>query len=288
MRKPSFELAKANLPLVKFKPDDFFQETVMEASHRIYKEEPQKKPQREEFYSAFDCYGANIYKIANEFGKELDKVNLKISSSFIPDHDFVCIEFPDELGFELFAGRWVYSVYIHSELIKRHDGTQKREVWLYYPLYDALGNVLSLDLIHNIITIDDGKDLDDIVKEEMAWKAKMDSNLIYNQKVFTSFLQYVLKCILYIESGDPDLRSYHAPSPPKTKKAKKIRLWEREHFNDPQVNLILVGFNWKKPIIYNVDKTLVSGHFRWQPIGEDRKGYKLIWINQHERHYNKV
>lgn len=48
------------------------------------------------------------------------------------------------------------------------------------------------------------------------------------------------------------------------------------------------GSQLKKMIPATTGKEIdVSGHFRWQPYGHERKFLKLIWINEHQRVYNK-
>mgnify|MGYP000533243118 CR=1 FL=1 len=52
--------------------------------------------------------------------------------------------------------------------------------------------------------------------------------------------------------------------------------------------MTFVGYDWKKPRVFGVESTTVTGHFRWQPYGPGRTQVKLIWISQHERHFKDV
>jgi hypothetical protein len=90
--------------------------------------------------------------------------------------------------------------------------------------------------------------------------------------------------MVYLGSGDPDLREFRAPRPT-TQNPKKLKRWFKEHENKSLVDMTLVGFTWKKPRIYQVGETLVTGHPRWQPWGPGKTKVKLIWIEPHVRHY---
>jgi hypothetical protein len=56
--------------------------------------------------------------------------------------------------------------------------------------------------------------------------------------------------------------------------------------NNTKLNIMFCDTLWKQRI--NVSGFKVRGHFRLQPIGEGRKGRKLIWIEDFEKHgYNR-
>jgi hypothetical protein len=94
--------------------------------------------------------------------------------------------------------------------------------------------------------------------------------------------------IMYIHSGQPDVSSFikSMRRKEKNKLTKKLDLHpESVEAFDHEVHF--VGMNWKKPIHYHVDGTIVKGHFRWQPCGVRNSQVKLIWINEHERNFKQ-
>lgn len=56
--------------------------------------------------------------------------------------------------------------------------------------------------------------------------------------------------------------------------------------NSSKLNVVFCDTLWRQRI--NTDGFKVRGHFRLQPIGENRKGRKLIWIEEYDKHgYNR-
>jgi len=97
----------------------------------------------------------------------------------------------------------------------------------------------------------------------------------------------VFLALLYLDTGTPDLRELRPVDYgclPTRRERDRLR---QKHEDEPQVPVTLVGFDWRKPRVFGVDSTHVSGHFRWQPHGTKRGQVKLIWINEHLRTYNK-
>jgi len=90
----------------------------------------------------------------------------------------------------------------------------------------------------------------------------------------------VINALLYIYSGDPDLREYRPPGKelPRRERDNLVRQFGNEA-------AFLVSWDWKKPKVYNVDSTVVSGHYRWQPCGPGLSRVKRIWIDSHVRSY---
>lgn len=105
--------------------------------------------------------------------------------------------------------------------------------------------------------------------------------------VTNKVIKFTFKCLLYLNSGNPDLREYRAPRIPLTRDKKKLRRFEKEMAEQSTIPMTLVGFDFKKPKIYTVGSAHVMGHFRWQPYGERLSKLKLIWIDPHIRHYEE-
>jgi hypothetical protein len=99
-------------------------------------------------------------------------------------------------------------------------------------------------------------------------------------------IEFALKVITYLLSGEPDLRFWDNKVPDNLPKRDKDR-WKTANQDKPDFPAYLVGVNWMKDRIRHVDSSSVSAHFRWQPCGTARSLVKLIWIDEHERVYNK-
>jgi hypothetical protein len=98
-------------------------------------------------------------------------------------------------------------------------------------------------------------------------------------------MQTVINAVLYIHSQSPELLRVQ---PMKNYTNKQQRLMKAGLVqNHCTVPITFINCGYKKPIQYQVDKTTVSGHFRWQRCGEHYSQVKLIWIEEHERTYQK-
>jgi len=90
--------------------------------------------------------------------------------------------------------------------------------------------------------------------------------------------------LLYLASGSPDLRHYTPPDRNTGTRRERDRL-THEFGTEPA---IFVSWGWKKPAIHHVDSCEVSGHWRMQPHGVERKLVKLIWIDNYVKTFNKT
>lgn len=98
--------------------------------------------------------------------------------------------------------------------------------------------------------------------------------------------RFLINALVYIKSGDPDLRDYTPPKKPANFSGRE-RAWVRANRENSLYPMTLVGFGYKKPNLRHVDESAVTGHFRWQPYGTGRTQVKLIWISAHVRKYEK-
>lgn len=95
-------------------------------------------------------------------------------------------------------------------------------------------------------------------------------------------VEYALRCIAYIRSADPDLRHLR-PEIPKHASERKLKAFKATNPNLFPVTW--VSWDWKRPRVFGVDETSVTGHFRWQRCGKNNSQVKLIWIDEHVRHF---
>ena len=101
------------------------------------------------------------------------------------------------------------------------------------------------------------------------------------------FFSSCISCIVYINSLEPDLQKT-VPDENFTSKRKRELAEKGIGVNEFTLPVINVSWNYKKPVMYNVDGCLVESHLRWQPCGPNRSQVKLILVKEHERHYKNV
>lgn len=102
---------------------------------------------------------------------------------------------------------------------------------------------------------------------------------------WSNIFRISINSILYVMSGNPDLRMIRPPLKSKYKTTKGMKKFIKEYPLD--IPMVYVGYNYKKHNFYSVDGTTVKGHFRWQPYGNKRSLIKLIWIDTYEKIFNK-
>ena len=242
-------------------------------------------------YVMFAKGGERIYKIGREFGEVLAKADLDVRAELVPEtQDFICVEFPDHLRFH----DPNYDDYFHCAYLAVQKTSPAQNGKSAFEPVDRRGNK-----VHCVVSImlpcydADGKEREqennttlcflnasDTISSSLERAQEASSHPISCPEVF----EYLMKFLIYLGSGEPDLREYRAPRP-KTENPKKLKRWHREHENRSLVDMTLVGFSWKKPRVYSVGETTVTGHPRWQPYGPRRERVKLIWIEPHVRHY---
>jgi len=234
------------------------------------------------FADKFSYNEAKIYKIGERFGSHLARANLldvPTSMLRLRAGDTFCIEFPDDL---MFKGR--HGEFWRTCLVNVGGGCDGSDAGVVEmdPRFQSLEN-LSLSLT---LPDYDRNGRNQFVNTYMHFrlnKPTIEECLLQIEgKVtgITEVFNYVVKCLLYIKSGEPDLKQengYYTP----TKKHKKIRR-QNENFCRFDVTNVGYGFHGR---VWHVDSTQVTGHFRWQPYGPERQQIKLIWIEEHVRNF---
>lgn len=223
--------------------------------------------------------GMLIYKICEEFGKDLHTVDLDVPVKYIKHNDHtICIEFPDWFMPQHSDGTFARCCYIRQEsaAIDTRNLKQTHGLRLQFPDYDA-----DMNLIESVSFIN-------IKLEGYETITKAISDLPVKEfSLSHEAIQFAVKSYLYILSGQPDLRKIKASEKPKTSKPKKLNRWEKESRGE-KFDYFQVGYDYKKARRYNADSCDVRGHYRWQPYGQQNSNIKLIWINAHTRNYNNM
>ena len=237
-----------------------------------------------QFIQQFIQQGTNIFKIGVDFGKQLfhAKMNLPSADVLRPDGINRLIEFPR--GFELpvhtgeVAKSFFMCLFDTSKGIPSSNNkiskTSKFMV-LSIPIFKEDGT-FSKAYDYLQLGFEEGETLEDSLE-----RAKKNSTSAINDKLF----EYAIKILLYIQSGDPDLRHLRPTPKPKSNKRKHRLAWERE--NVCSVPVTYVGYDWRKSTHWRNQDVSVVGHFRWQPFGPNRSQVKLIWIDEHTRQYKR-
>jgi hypothetical protein len=233
--------------------------------------------------SMLTYYKGKIYKIAKNFGEHLYLTNLDIQAKYLPKKMVCCIEFPESLRFKALDldDTYFHCAYIFLDSFSIEKGVLPC-IRYYLPHFNSQGKLTEYRKNHgvdigHIRWHDDNEKLSDIVKRHQK------SSTVY---VIKGLVEYIVKCILYIHSGDPDLREYKAPLPPN--KDKKARRFFKEHENQSLVDMFLIGYNHKKEILYSKEETIVREFFRWQHYGPQNSLLKYIWIDEHPRVFKNV
>lgn len=221
--------------------------------------------------------------MAKEFGNALLKTKCNVSAKFLKfDNTLKCIEFPDDISFDCKDGDFATCAYVG---MYKHPAGEKFQA--VHP--DNHLEMLNADYILDIVTplgdwkIDHVRIFlreDDLISDALASAHKL---VINATGIGLDLVTYIVNCLLYIESGDPDLR--HLRPMPKPSNAKKIKQWRREGGEEITCDVTWVGFDYKKERQYHIDSTWVDRYLRWQMCGPGRSELRPVWVKEHTRHY---
>lgn len=243
-------------------------------------------------YAVFGLRGPRIYKLARDFGQALSKVRCNIPPKYLRfDNEIYCIEFPDDLEFDIGDGDFARCAYVgmytrNDAMIwpsKANGDTGKWVMDITVPLYRENGMLGGNDNVRLYLSADD--DLHEVLRV-----AQGQISLGGRTGMSHELLTYIVNSLLYINSGEPDLRHLRPTPKPRHRDHKKalklIEAW-RHGGGDVFCPMTLVGFDYKKPRVYTAGEGLVVGHWRWQPCGPGRAVVRLTWVREHTRTYNK-
>ena len=230
------------------------------------------------------------YYFVPDFAENLKRVK-------IPNFDKLTLNdvFPDNVTnyFEIIFKDEVLSFIVNRNEKGEIDGF----MCLYYPIWTNLQRKnISAPLPTYFGTYDrNNKDIgDDLFKD--AWEECSNTKEVSSEEFREADLMpggakilgtgathtgFVASCLLYLQSGDPDIRHMKGENPRKYKINSKDSFFEKRQkqvlsqdavFNDYE----LVGWNYKKQ--YNV-----AGHWRYQACGPKWSQHKLIFIESFKK-----
>jgi hypothetical protein len=206
----------------------------------------------------------NIYYFSDDFAPVLQTVEINVKPSMLPK-----LEKPFLLEFPIITTPSSAKLAFNAVLISKEKGH------LSFAFFTKESSVF---FTFNLETSDIETTLDLILEQQDASKEEL-------QKLQEA-VKFALNALLYINSGDPDLRDHNPKAMPKDYKGGK-NAWSRYNKQEFPYAATIVGFGYKKENLRHADESQVIGHFRWQPYGKERAQLKLIWIEPHIRTYQK-
>ena len=220
-----------------------------------------------------------VFLMSEDFSSQLLKVDLKIAENFLPPVGWSgVIEFP----WPFQCGRDFHRNAV--VIFGRASTGGERTVAVLCPDYSSSGKILETRSILTIPIID-GAPIEDCIAFTESVNRKrsiLDDHYHSGNAISTECMAFILKACTYIVSSHPDLSPLLPPPPPTTSKPKKIAGWLHENYPLPVAR---VGYSFHGDRIRHVGETSVRSHFRWQKFGPGLSQIKLIWIDEHTRHY---
>jgi hypothetical protein len=228
-----------------------------------------------------------IYSLAHNFGKHLDKVDLDIDCKYLSltAGESYLIEFPFDYAAKDGISKHssaIVSVGISDRLTEKFiSPTSAPELFEKEKNSDS---DLAVTFICPDFVNNQYKGVSSYFCSPIPKQGKI-SSLIEGasgkEEIDPKFIQMIFKTLLYLKSGEPDLKSLNGSQCFSSKKS-KIRNHLRQHC---PFDTISVGYAFHGKT-YTVGEVPVSGHFRWQRYAPGFSKIKLIWIEEHLRRYN--
>lgn len=251
--------------------------TIVEMSMLLFRSVPSRENfnspeftavRSEAFFKTMEIAGGpDVFVIARDFSEALREVAPNIPVRHLPvDGKFRCIELPRSIRIGG-SGSSTRTVYVFGE-----PSRNGRPSFIHFVFVGDDGAYYS----HEFFIENNDLNISQTLVEQYK--------LVPVEVLET--MTYVVNCLIYIDSGDPDLRFM----------AKHTDLRASTSGGDPgdvieykqPFPVTLVGFNHKKPPIYYVGEAYVRTHPRWQPCGPGREQVKLVWVKAHMRHFKNV
>lgn len=224
-----------------------------------------------------------IHWLAKDFGRQLAKADLDVPTRLLREafeerHAFY-VEADPGVFFDQDDGSSARCFFATMTTgVSSENGEYASLLNLNFPDFDERGGLtgtsswVMLDVTH-------GERVSEALEKALSLPRMGESGVSRRN------VELAAKVIIYLCSGEPDLREEMPPIRPSTKNDKKIRAFERETADKSLLPIVRVGYSFMKERRVGVEETEVSGHFRWQPWGEGRSKVKLIWIDPHVRRY---
>lgn len=236
-------------------------------------------------YERYIRDGKKNYRIAKDFSEALADASLDISCKYIPKtNQAYNIQFHKEVALtSLFGEKDIAyrNCYVTIEDCTTEYDKKRgyiKRVMLVFPVYMRGEEYYSTYDFVNLVFKDENQKVTEALldsAEKLEGKRMTDEGM--------GIVKYITNILLYLNSGDPDLRELKKPNIPRV--SKNIKKFQKKNKHKTLLDIFDVGFDYMKGITYRVSSTMVRGHFRWQPCGIGREEVKLIWIGEHPRNF---
>ena len=228
------------------------------------------------------------YFIPQNFGRALSLVDKNIPTRVLPEKFFAFFQLgentiSDEEG-------EVDCAYVKIDPSVSVPGERDISVFYLNKLWQTTTKLRMRLEEKSITSLVEAAKVVDYVPEEVGGKtvsvrenAVKGSSVPLRSAVFRLFIN----AVVYLHTQDPELLSL-SPLPllSKTRRAQEIER-SPDVLNLCSIPLTLLNFQFNQPRQYSVGSAPVRGHLRWQPFGPAFSQVKLIWIDEHERHFNQ-
>lgn len=241
------------------------------------------------FSKYFKMTGAPIYALSKDFTHALSKLSRNIPVDILPKRFFCYLSFPD--GSLLHSGMSVSGAYVW---LSRKDEMPFGTIEIKDLTPDSYYLVVALiaesqEDFSTLSTRIDARNIDEIYEnipllgnnegKEIQTDNSDKLDLENRRKMF----RVIINSILYISSQDPEIEKLRPIREYTHSQRSKLRK------NNSKLNLCELPvrlLNWSyHGRIYTTDSSFVDTHLRWQRCGEKLSKVKLIWVKEHERHY---
>lgn len=216
---------------------------------------------------------AETYVFQKDFFNVLRKARLKnLDWSMVPSFDSCCIRFPIPFAVSDEQGNPSIITDVFVCCVEWDDACEMNII------FDGSSNIVTAK----------GREI-----KEQRFATQFNRprsgplDLIENDWSGSSFAELnniLLKMLVYLASGNPDLREFRNPIKYQSAGSTKP---VRAHKDFSQLPYKVVGYNWLKERQTYVDAWGVEPFMRLQPVGPGRKEYKYVLVRAHTRQRRK-
>jgi hypothetical protein len=223
------------------------------------------------FLTPYIMGASKVYRIGGTFGHHLNKTGIDLPLSAIPYEDgkSFWIETPDSLVFENQKG---YR-FLECFAVFRNGPDGSHRLFLESRHYDRQGGRLGTSQLC-WVNLDGQGTINEVLDD-----GKNRSEIRFPREL----IHFITKALVYIYSGDPDLK----PEKGEVCKSSKPKKARRHLESVCPYDTVLVGYDFHGRHRH-IESSIRSGHFRWQRCGVGLSQVKLIWIDETEVHYGPV
>jgi hypothetical protein len=209
----------------------------------------------------------DFYVVAKDFFRILRKARLKnLDWSMVPAFTAMCVRFPEP---------------IITPSMDKHGDIRVTEMFAASIPWGTHG-------IETFMIFFGEDDEDDVKIATRLMRPSAGPILVETTSHGTEYNEIVmlaLKMMVYIESGNPDMREHRNAiryqTPTSTKPVRAHKEFAEHPFK-------IIGYNWKKDRQSFVDAWGVEPFIRMQPVGPGRKEYKAVLVREHIRQRRKT